>query len=97
MSLNPTLELLTSISNKIRLVPRPGDFFNFNPGFTDEEQELMLVLKPIIQFLMFEDIVLLRHKLNNHHHVTLSFNDGVKYRQNDMNIGVHTPPHREVE
>jgi hypothetical protein len=80
------LQILERISQKLAKVPRPMDYNNFDPEFTMEEKYFLDVLRPVIQYVMFEDMERFKQRLRNHHHVVLSIDDGIKYRDNGMQV-----------
>jgi hypothetical protein len=86
------IELLEQIAQKLAKVPRPMDYNNFDPEFTMEEKYFLDVLRPVIQYVMFEDTERLKHRIRNHHHVVLSMDDGMKYRDNGMRINSPLDP-----
>ena len=72
---------LQSITDKIKSVPKMN--YHEQPiSFTKEENEYLEMMKPIVTYLMYEEIARLNHKIRNHHHLTLSVENGMQMREN---------------
>lgn len=86
---------LEGIAKKLREIPKQ-DYYNHQIKLTDEENSIIDALRPIVIYLMYDEIKLLNNKIKNHHHIVLSVEKGMEYRDNGMNItpfniGVNQP------
>lgn len=81
---------LKGISDKIRMVEHM-DYYKNPPVFTEEEDEVLNTLRPIVEYLLYPEIHRLNHKLKTHHHIVMSVEDGMKFRDK----GFNKPDHRQ--
>jgi hypothetical protein len=78
-------EKLEMMAQKIKAVPKM-DYHNQPINWDSSEQLLLDHLKPIVVYLMSDEIHRLNSKIKNHHHIVLSVEKGQQYRENGMAI-----------
>jgi hypothetical protein len=74
------LQQLQGIAEKITGIERPKDFKNCPIEFTKEEQGLLDALKPIVEYLAYDELFRLNQKVLNHHHVVLSPRQSMEFK-----------------
>ena len=59
---------------------------SYKPVFDEDEEELFESLRPLVKFMIQDELNRLDQKIRNHHHITLSVGDGISYKENGMQI-----------
>ena len=67
---------------------------NHGPILTEEDERLMDTLRPMVKFLIRDELERLEHKIRNHHHITMSVGDGIRYKENGMQV-TETPDQKK--
>lgn len=75
-----------SIAEKIKGMPRVFDLQAYQLDLTEKEQRIVSALEIVAKVSLFNEFKHLKDKINNHHHVSLSVSDGVKFRENGNRI-----------
>ena len=74
------------IADKLRKAPRPMEYYAFDPGFKEDELEVLNHMREVCKYLLWEELKRLNDRINNHHHVTLNLSDGYKFRDNGNRV-----------
>lgn len=82
-----------AIAKKINSLPRPFDIQAHDLNLTEKEARLVSALGTVAKVGLFNEFKHLKDKIHNHHHVVLSVNDGIEFREN----GNRFKPNRSSE
>lgn len=73
---------LEAIADKINQLPKPYDIQKHQLDLTDRERRLVNAIATVSRVSLFNDFKRLNDKIKNHHHVVLSVEDGIEFREN---------------
>lgn len=76
------LSELETIARKINQLPRPYDIQAHELDLTEKEKRLVSALGTVVKVASFNEFKHLKDKIKNHHHVVLSVDDGIEFREN---------------